>query len=147
MKDTKQPPQYVFEVELKPYPGHPRPVTAATAGRAKYLAYLDIADLFNGFGHFLQNVASVRKVGSVVRRDVHAVKDFDRVCAARGVPFARVGMSVSVAGRQGTIVEANESANFNVLFEDGTIGNCHPCWDITYFNILGEVIAQFGRNG
>lgn len=134
-----------FEVELKPYPGHPHQVTATTAGKAKYQVYLDVAELFDNFESFIQNVESVRKVGKTAHLDARAAKNFYRVCEARGVPFARIGMDVNVAGRNGTIVEANESANFNVLFEDGTIGNCHPCWNITYFSTTGEPIAIFGE--
>lgn len=57
---------------------------------------------------------------------------FRRCAEYRGVPFARVGMRVSVGGVLGVIVGHNASANFDVLFDAdsryaGAVLNCHPC--------------------
>lgn len=56
--------------------------------------------------------------------------DFRRTAERRGVPFARVGMSVRVDGHDGVLVGVNSSANFDVLFSNGPWAgekmNCHP---------------------
>lgn len=75
-------------------------------------------------------------------------ESFLSMARCRGVPFARVGMSVLVGGEPGVIVGNNPSANFNVLFTDGkwkgqTL-NCHPQSEIAYLNDQGDVIYAAG---
>lgn len=51
-----------------------------------------------------------------------------RVAECRGMPWVRAGMRVTVCGDMaGVIVDGNESANFDVLLDDGVRVNCHPC--------------------
>jgi hypothetical protein len=67
---------------------------------------------------------------------------FMRTAKYRGVPFARVGMKAIVGNPEvgewtGRIVGRNDSANFDVLFENGPHAgitlNCHPRWMMRYF--------------
>lgn len=65
---------------------------------------------------------------------------FEHTKEIRDVPFACLGMKVMVGNRLGTIVGANDSANFDVQLENGTIANCHPRSNIKYFNEQNELI-------
>lgn len=66
----------------------------------------------------------------------------------RGIEFARLGMMVEVDGDMGTIVGMNDSANLDVLFTNQLkygkhTHNCHPTWNVKYFDETGTVIAHF----
>ena len=52
-------------------------------------------------------------------------------------------MKVMVGNRLGTIVGANDSANFDVQLENGIIANCHPQSNIKYFNRQNELIQTY----
>jgi hypothetical protein len=59
-------------------------------------------------------------------------------------------MRVIVDGVGGVIVSHNESANWNVLFDDetkwaGQVLNCHPTWEIAYLDDDGAVIKDFRK--
>ncbi len=70
-----------------------------------------------------------------MRRETKQEK-LSRVGALRGLPDVKIGDRVAVAGRQGVIAGANNSANFDVRFDDnGQVGNCHPGWK---FEMLPE---------
>ncbi len=74
--------------------------------------------------------------------------DLRRTAEYRGVPFVRAGMRVVVKNERGVIVGGNSSSNFDVLFDDdskyaGNTLNCHPCWEIAYFDSDGNVLADF----
>lgn len=71
-------------------------------------------------------------------------KAFRETAQYRGVPFARIGMRVSVDEKFGYIVGKNSSANFDVLFDGDKIpSNCHPNWMITYYSDDGAVLASY----
>lgn len=66
----------------------------------------------------------------------------------RGITFARLGMMVEVQGDIGTIAGMNGSANLDVLFANqlkyGKLKhNCHPLYQIKYFDNNGKVIADY----
>lgn len=69
----------------------------------------------------------------------------------REIPFARVGMRVQVGNEKGAITGHNSSANLDVLFDedskypDMTL-NCHPNWDIKYFDDDGDIIKVWPGN-
>ena len=70
----------------------------------------------------------------------------------RGVPFVRAGMPVEVDGQRGVIVGVNSSANWDVLFDQDSrwgnqVVNCHPTWEIVYFDDDGTVIKDFRSSG
>jgi hypothetical protein len=84
----------------------------------------------------------VRVLGSPVTTD-----DIKSVAEHRGVPFATAGMRVLVGQSSGRIVGGNSSMNFDVLFDDGPYKgerlNCHPRWEMAYFDDDGNVLADF----
>ncbi|MGU5698598.1 hypothetical protein ACV1D9_15730 [Aeromonas allosaccharophila] len=66
----------------------------------------------------------------------------------RGIEFAELGMMVEVDGDMGTIEGMNGSANLNVRFTNQLkygkqVHNCHPTWNVKYFDEAGTVIAHF----
>jgi len=124
-------------------------IYAASAGAARYEWYRELRDLCYtvqdgddyvdvSFRHI-----RVRKVG----RSATMAAEVMCVGSERGVPFARLGMSVKVGEWSGRIAGVNDSANFDVLFEDGPHKgqklNCHPNWEMTYFDQDGAVIRAF----
>lgn len=75
-------------------------------------------------------------------------KFVDDMIRCRGMDFVRLGMMVEVEGQMGTIVGMNSSANLDVVFANRLkMGdykhNCHPTWDIAYFDADGNVIKDF----
>lgn len=76
------------------------------------------------------------------------IEDMKRL---RGIDFARLGMLVEVSGDSGTIVGMNRSANLDVVFANQQKHgkrphNCHPTWEIAYFNENNEIIADYRKN-
>lgn len=136
--------QSIFEITLR---GHddcpPLVATAETAGQAKYRAFMGLDEIYDSFGDFLSSIESVRRIGSVMP-DL-AQKQFVETCARRGIPFAKIGMAVKVGKRKGTIIGVNSSANLDVAFANGQTGNCHPTWNITYYNNEGNIICSFAE--
>ena len=76
--------------------------------------------------------------------------DIERTAKYRGVEFVRAGMAVIVDGVTGVIVGQNSSANWDVLFDEGTkwggqVLNCHPMWEIAYLADDGSVLCDFRK--
>lgn len=66
----------------------------------------------------------------------------------RGIEFARLGMMVEVDGDAGTIEGMNSSGNLNVRYCNALkygkhLHNCHPTWNVKYFDAAGVLIAHF----
>ena len=62
----------------------------------------------------------------------------------RALPFLKRGMRVEVAGKPGRITGTNGSQNLQVRFDGLKFSqNCHPTWDIVYFDKDGSVLADF----
>ena len=119
---------------------HEHIVNTTSPGKAKSSYYDHLAECCPDLKY---TDIRVRRCGGVLTSD-----DFLRTATYRGVPFARIGMRVSVGGEFGRIVGNNSSANFNVLFDDdsrygGEVLNCHPNWEITYYDDDGLVIEQY----
>lgn len=116
---------------------HETVVHELSAGRAKsqFVRDLDI----DGIGF---TDVRVRSLGRPV-----ATEGVERVAKNRGVPFAKTGMHVRVGESNGRIVGHNSSGNFDILFWDGAHKgqrlNCHPLWEIVYFDDRGNVLADF----
>lgn len=72
-------------------------------------------------------------------------KSFEKMQKFRNLHFAYSGMRVNVAGMWGTIV-GNWKTNLFVLF-DGEIEphNCHPFWEIAYYDDEGNVIRSYQK--
>lgn len=114
---------------------HETIVHERSAGKAKYqfLFMLDMCDVtFTDI--------RCRAIGPPVTTDrIH------RIAVRRGVPFVVAGMRVQVCNDFGTIVDANDSANWQVLFDDGRVMNCHPTYEIVYFAADGTIIHDFRK--
>lgn len=104
-----------------------RIINHRTAGKARYEYLLDLRDAWPeaSFADI-----TVRKVGQAYTSEAHK-----RTAAYRGRPELTCGTMVEVrSGGQralGVIVGHNDSANFDVLFDEDTcfaggIGNVHP---------------------
>ena len=131
----------IYEIKLKHYADlPPRTITATSPSKAKYLAYLDLGDIYESFADFLLDVESVRKVCAYAPMPTDM---FERSKMTRNVPIAHLGMTVMVGNRHGIIIGGNDSANFDVQFEDGTVVNCHPLSNISYFNRQNELIRAY----
>lgn len=80
---------------------------------------------------------------------ISKAKQFEEDMArCRGITFAKLGMMVEVSGDVGTIVGMNGSANLDVQFANQLKygkhkHNCHPQYQIKYFDNGGNVVADF----
>lgn len=66
----------------------------------------------------------------------------------RDIDFARIGMMVEVDGDIGTITGMNKSANLDVIFTNqlkfgGTKHNCHPTYEVCYFDENGNILKDY----
>ena len=66
----------------------------------------------------------------------------------RGIKFAKLGMMVEVSGDIGTIQGLNGSANLDVVFANQLKygkhkHNCHPMYQVKYFDNNGKVVADY----
>ena len=104
-----------------------RTINHLTAGKARYEYLLDLRDAWPD-ATFAD--ITVRKIGPA-----HTSEAFKRTATYRGMPALTCGQRVEVcSGSQralGVIVGHNDSANFDVLFDEDTyfkggIGNVHP---------------------
>ena len=104
-----------------------RTINHLTAGKARYEYLLDLRDAWPD-ATFAD--ITVRKIGTA-----HTSAAFKRTATYRGMPALTCGQRVEVcSGSQralGVIVGHNDSANFDVLFDEDTyfkggIGNVHP---------------------
>ena len=104
-----------------------RTINHLTAGKARYEYLLDLRDAWPD-ATFAD--ITVRKIGPAQTSEA-----FRRTATYRGMPGLTCGTRVEVcSGSQralGVIVGHNESANFDVLFDEDTyfkggIGNVHP---------------------
>ncbi|PRT20019.1 hypothetical protein C6360_20375 [Bacillus wiedmannii] len=80
-----------------------------------------------------------------IKRMYSAEKHFKKMQKIRKLDFAYMGMRVNVAGMWGTIV-GNWKTNLFVLF-DGEIEkhNCHPFWEIAYYDDEGELVRSYQK--
>lgn len=99
-----------------------------------------LAHIYESFADFLADIDSVHKICARVPMNTDM---FELTKEIRDVPFACLGMKVMVGNRLGTIVGANDSANFDVQLENGIIANCHPRSNIKYFNRQNELIQIY----
>lgn len=83
----------------------------------------------------------------MTKKEKQFIEDMQR---CRGIDFARIGMMVEMGGDIGTIVGMNRSGNLDVVFANQQKygkhpHNCHPTWDIAYFDADGKVIADYRK--
>lgn len=72
----------------------------------------------------------------------------DGMIRCRGIEFAKLCMMVEVDGDLVTIVGMNGSANLDVQFANQLqygkhMHNCHPTWNVKYFDAAGKLMAHF----
>lgn len=122
---------------------------ALTPSKAKYQAY----QYWENFGYdftfkeFLQGL-KCKCIGRTKPSDYFSCPDqFNRVKKDRGIGFAFQGMKVEVDGKKGFITGGNSSGNIDVLFDGWEyVSNCHPWWDIKYFDPNGNLVKLYGRS-
>jgi len=83
----------------------------------------------------------------MTKKQKQFVEDMKR---CRGMDFVRIGMMVEMGGDIGTIAGMNSSGNLDVVFANQMkFGkgkqNCHPTWDVKYFDESGKVVAEYGK--
>lgn len=88
------------------------------------------------------------KTEALTAKQQHFVDEMIRM---RGIEFARLGMQVEVNGHIGTITKTI-GANLGVTYANQMRRgpkpvNCHPTWNIKYFDEEGKVIAEFNEDG
>jgi hypothetical protein len=113
-------------------------VYAATPGKAKHKRLLELRD---GWDDIEYTGMRCKRLAGFASNETD--EDFARVAEYRGIPFARLGMFVEVSGKRGIIVGHNSSSNLDVLFENGSVLNCHPWSRVKYFDEDGDVIKEF----
>lgn len=125
-----------YEVGEKNTPSR-RVIGARSLGKAKS-AYFDAAK------EWFPDIKFKNIVGRLVPPPVD--ENLERVKQARGIPFAKLGMRLTVDGKSGVIVGANCSGNLDVIF-DGTDYpmNCHPWWRVTYFDESGNILKEYRK--
>lgn len=84
---------------------------------------------------------------AMTAKEKRFIEDLVRTRGA-GLNFVRLGMEVAVSGDRGTIVGLNASANLDVKFANQQkygkhAHNCHPTYDMQYFDEAGALIASF----
>ena len=114
---------YAFEVWDSKSPDHRTVINHRTSGAARYDFLQDVRDCWPDAKY---TDMRARKIGPP-----HTSAAFIRTARYRGMPDLRCGDSVTVNGEQGFVVGSNDSANFNVLFDQssnwrGCILNVHP---------------------
>ena len=114
---------FAFEVSVKGT-NWTKIVNARTAGQAKRDYHLDVRESWPDVPY---TAMRCRKVGAP-----HTSEQFKLNAQYRGMPGVRCGQRVKVGDARGVIVGHNDSANFDVLFDDdspkyaGMRLNCHP---------------------
>lgn len=77
------------------------------------------------------------------------IQDLVRV-RGQGLDFIRLGMEVEFSGDRGTISGLNASGNLDIKFANALkygkhAHNCHPTWEMKYFDATGQLIACYAN--
>lgn len=124
----------MYEICIRGY-DWPMTIIGDTPGKAKYNAYLEHCEVFENFQQFIRYISSCRRLWKFQPRDLFSrdIDGFETVCQYRGIPFAKIGMEVTVDGRHGVICGANSAANLDVCFDGDTfVTNCHPGYKMEF---------------
>lgn len=114
---------FAWEVSVKET-GWTKIVNARTSGQAKRDYHLDVRDAWPDVPY---TAMRCRKIGAP-----HTSERFEHNARYRGMLDVKCGQRVKVGEARGVIAGHNESANFDVLFDDdspkyaGMKLNCHP---------------------
>ena len=138
---TTTPRIQAFTCWIDGYKDFTKTVYATSIGKAKSRYYHEALDWFPNVEY-----TWIRARNDGLSPPV-TTDDFRRMADYRGIPFARIGMRVSVGGEAGTIVGHNSSSNLNVLFDadsrySGEVLNCHPHSKVVYYDSDGAAINK-----
>ena len=125
-------------------------IIAETPSKARYKFYneLDAEEPYSEYFKYIK----VRKIGVCDESYLPQISEYDLekfniVIEHRNIPFAKIGMKISVAGKIGKIIGANSSMNLDVDFiGDGTKSNCHPTWETIYYDENNVVLKTFCKS-
>ncbi|HGH7180721.1 MFS transporter [Bacillus luti] len=122
-------------------------VVAETEGKARFLYWQKFRAKFLTMPmvEFMKFVKCENEGVFDIKRMYSAEQAFKKMQNFRNLHFAYMGMRVNVAGMWGTIV-GNWKTNLFVLF-DGEIEkhNCHPFWEIAYYDDEGNVVRSYQK--
>jgi hypothetical protein len=120
------------------YPEYPSTFYAKTRGQAKMEYYREYGDC--GID-YLDIRCQILQKG--IRIPHENAKRIQEVASKRELPFVFAGMRVKCGKNYGTLVNGNDSQNFDILFDNGENSNCHPTWDMVYYDRKGNVLAEY----
>ena len=122
-------------------------VVAETEGKARFLYWQKFRTklLTIPMAEFMKFVKCENEGVFDIKRMYSTEQEFKKMQNFRKLHFAYMGMRVNVAGMWGTIV-GNWKTNLFVLF-DGEIEkhNCHPYWEIAYYDDEGNVVRNYQK--
>ncbi|WP_257145557.1 MULTISPECIES: MFS transporter [Bacillus cereus group] len=122
-------------------------VVAETEGKARFLYWQKFRTklLTMPMAEFMKFVNCENEGVFDIKRMYSTEQAFKKMQNFRNLYFAYMGMRVNVAGMWGTIV-GNWKTNLFVLF-DGEIEkhNCHPYWEIAYYDDEGNVVRNYQK--
>ncbi|WP_255446512.1 MFS transporter [Bacillus sp. JAS24-2] len=122
-------------------------VVAETEGKARFLYWQKFRTklLTMPMAEFMKFVKCENEGVFDIKRMYSTEQAFKKMQNFRNLHFAYMGMRVNVAGMWGTIV-GNWKTNLFVLF-DGEIEkhNCHPYWEIAYYDDVGNVVRNYQK--
>lgn len=133
-----------YKIKLRAYDTETL-ICAETAGKAKYQHYLQLDGVFDSFDMYLYFIEKCQCLRKAQKEDYFRKdRDFDKTKNYRGVPLADYGTEVELRGKRGFIIGSNDSCNFDVKFDNG-IFNCHPNYELIYFDKYGNIIYDFRK--
>jgi hypothetical protein len=133
-----------YKIHLRGY-GTETLICEETAGKAKYRHYLQLEDAFESFDLYLRFVDSCKCLRKAQKEDYFRKdRDFERTIKYRGIPLATYGTEVELNGKRGFIIGVNDSCNLDIKFDNG-IFNCHPNYELIYFDKCGNVLYDFRK--
>ncbi|MCH4566068.1 MFS transporter [Bacillus sp. ES1-5] len=122
-------------------------VVAETEGKARFLYWQQFRTklLTMPMAEFMKFVKCENEGVFDIKRMYSTEQAFKKMQNFRNLHFVYMGMRVNVAGMWGTIV-GNWKTNLFVLF-DGEIEkhNCHPYWEIAYYDDEGNVVRNYQK--
>lgn len=115
---------------------------ARTPAAARYAFWLSHSEVLTEYSQCFVYIKS-KCLGKVEASHFFGRRrDFEEIRERRGLPNVEQGTKVDVDGKIGVVVGGNMHSNFNVLFNDGRIGNVHPTWQTTYYDADGGIIYE-----
>jgi len=125
-------------------------VFAKTHSAAKYQFYLSCCDWYNeGFSEFQKGKWRINKIGKPTLKSLYgSAEGLAETCKYRIIAFVKLGMKVHLTGfGYGYVVGKNSAANLDVYFPDrDAIDNCHPYWELDYFDEDDKLIKSYKKD-